>query len=273
MTQKEIIDRVVNIALEQVGTAETPKGSNVNKYAKFFDDLRKQGIDIYNGAKQGASWCDIFADYIYIQATSIEVGPKMIYQPLNGCGAGCKFSAGYYRNNKAFYAAPEVGDQIFFGEKGKETHTGIVVKVTDKMVYTVEGNTDDQVKAKSYQKSNKNIAGYGRPNWSVAVKALSADKPAAKPKEKPKENPKPTTPSKPVTPSKPTVATKTYVVVCPKGLNIRKSYSDSSPKIGALNYGAKIQVSKEEKGWVKLANRDGWCCIGSKGVKYLKLKK
>ncbi len=263
MTQKEIIDRVVSIALEQVGTVETPKGSNVNKYAKFFDDLRKQGIDIYNGAKQGASWCDIFADYIYIQATSIEVGPKMIYQPLNGCGAGCKFSAGYYRNNKAFYAAPEVGDQIFFGEKGKETHTGIVVKVTDKMVYTVEGNTDDQVKAKSYQKSNKNIAGYGRPNWSLAVKALSADKPAEKPKETPK----------PATPSKPTVVTKTYVVIARKGLNIRKAPSASSAKIGALNYGTKIEVTKEEKGFVKLANRDGWCCIGSKGVKYLKLKK
>ena len=263
MTQKEIIDRVVSIALEQVGTVETPKGSNINKYAKFFDDLRKQGVDIYNGAKQGAPWCDLLADYVYIQATSIDAGPKMIYQPLNGCGAGCKFSAGYYRNNKAFYKTPEVGDQIFFGEVGKETHTGIVVKVTDKMVYTVEGNTDNQVKSKSYQKTNGKIAGYGRPNWSFAVKALSEDKPAEKPKEK----------TKPATPSKPTVATKTYVVIARRGLNIRKAPSDTSAKIGALDYGAKIEVTKAEKGFVKLANRDGWCCIGSKGVKYLKLKK
>ena len=41
MSKKEIIDRVVQIAKSQVGTVETPKGSNKNKYSKFFDDLRK----------------------------------------------------------------------------------------------------------------------------------------------------------------------------------------------------------------------------------------
>jgi hypothetical protein len=157
---------------------------------------------------------------------------------------------------------------VFFFASGDINHTGIVVRVVGGSIVTVEGNSSDQVAERCYSTGDSKIAGYGRPNWSFAVKALSAGKPAAKPKD-----PKPVTPSKPATPSKPTVATKTYVVVCPKGLNIRKSYSDSSPKIGALNYGAKIQVSKEEKGWVKLANRDGWCCIGSKGVKYLKLKK
>ena len=68
-------------------------------------------------------------------------------------------------------------------------------------------------------------------------------------------------------------STKTYVVIARKGLNIRKAPSATSAKIGALKYGTKIEVTKEEKGFVKLANRDGWCCIGSKGVKYLKLKK
>jgi len=257
--QKEIIDRVITLALEQVGTVETPKGSNINKYAKFFDDLRKQGIDIYNGAKQGASWCDIFADYIYIQATSVTIATKMIYQPLNGCGAGCKFSAGYYRNNKAFYATPEVGDQIFFGSAGKETHTGIVVKVTDKMVYTVEGNTDNQVKSKSYQKNNKNIAGYGRPNWSLAVKAMSADKPAEKPKEDPKPAP---------APAKPKTTAKEYTVTPPIGLNIRKGAGKYFPKVGAFAYGATIKVSSISKGWAKLADRDGYVASA-----YIKLKK
>lgn len=170
MDKNEIIARVVQIANAQVGTAETPKGSNKNKFAAFFDDLRKSGVKIYNGLKNGASWCDVFADYCYIMATSVEIGPKMIYQPLNGCGAGCRFSAEYYRNHKAWFNEPEVGDQIFFGKVGEESHTGVVVKVTPKMVHTVEGNTENMVKAKSYQKSAARIAGYGRPNWELAVK-------------------------------------------------------------------------------------------------------
>lgn len=249
MTQKEIIDRVVKIATEQVGTVETPKGSNVNKYAKFFDDLRKQGVNIYNGPKQGASWCDVFADYVYIQATSIEIGPRMIYQPLNGCGAGVKFSAEYYRKNKAFFKTPEVGDQIFFGEEGKETHTGVVVKVTDKMVYTVEGNTDNQVKNKSYQKNNGKITGYGRPNWSLAAKAMSA--PAEKPKEEPKPEPKPA-------PAKPKESSNEYKVTAKHGLNIRKGAGKHFPKLGVLSYGAAIKVSQISKGWAKLADRAGY---------------
>ncbi len=192
MDKNEIIARVVQIANAQVGTVETPKGSNKNKFAAFFDDLRKSGVKIYNGLKNGASWCDLFADYCYIQAVGVEIGPKMIYQPLNGCGAGCRFSAQYYRDHKAFFKDPEIGDQIFFGKAGEESHTGIVVKVTPKMVHTVEGNTGNEVKAKSYQKSAARIVGYGRPNWQMAVDAEEKEDPAPitnEPSEKPKEEP------------------------------------------------------------------------------------
>lgn len=272
-------NKLLDVAKSQVGYHEkksdkdldskTANSGNKNytKYAEFFDDLRKQKVYVFNYEKNPAEWCAIFVIYCFSMAYGVETATKMLFLPSKSSAAGCSFFAQYFRDKKAFKSSPAVGDAIFFGSKGKESHVGLVTKVTEKMVYTIEGNKSNEVKECSYKQDNKNIAGYGRPNWSLAVKALSADKPAEKPKEKPKE------PPKPATPSKPTVATKTYVVVCPKGLNIRKSYSDSSPKIGALNYGAKIQVSKEEKGWVKLANRDGWCCIGSKGVKYLKLKK
>lgn len=196
MDKQEIIARVVQIANAQIGTAETPKGSNKNKYAEFFDALRKQGVNIYNGNKNGVDWCDILADYCYIMGTSVEIGPRMIYQPLNGCGAGCKFSAQYYRNNKAFYTTPELGDQIFYGKDGKagtETHTGIVVKLTEKTIYTVEGNVSNEVKAKTVSRSQigKKIVGFGRPNWDYAVKAEAADEQPIlnKPSEKPSTAP------------------------------------------------------------------------------------
>lgn len=289
MTQKEIIDRVVAIALEQVGTTETPKGSNKNKYASFFDDLRKQGVDVYNGAKQGVSWCDIFADYVYIQATSIEIGPKMIFQPLDGCGAGCKFSAEYYRKNKSFYKTPEVGDQIFYGkdgEAGTESHTGIVVKLTEKTIYTVEGNTDDQVKAKTVSKTQigKKIVGFGRPNWSYAVKELNKDeKPATTPTvpSNSKETVKPTTPAKSkktiVAPVVPLEIKKSYaktwtVNTDTDPLRLRKGPGTNYAKLALIPKGAKVTSQGRYTGawlFVTYETKDtiykGFCFI-----KYLK---
>lgn len=257
MDKQEIIARVVQIANAQIGTAETPKGSNKNKYAEFFDALRKQGVNIYNGFKNGASWCDLFADYCYIQATSVEIGPRMIYQPLNGCGAGCSFSAGYYRAHGAFVSEPEVGDQIFFGKKGKTfsenkfEHTGVVVKVTPKMVYTVEGNTSNEVKVKSYQKSAARILGYGRPNWDLAVKAEEDEtptEPAPAPiQNKPAKEPAKPSPSKkvitaPITPkSKNAAYAKTWTVATnEKPLRLRQGPGTNYAKMARISKGTKV---------------------------------
>jgi hypothetical protein len=89
-------------------------------------------------------------------------------------GAGCKYSAGYYRNAGRFYTSPKPGDQIFFGKKGNESHTGIVYKVDSSKVYTIEGNTSGAsgvvangggVFKKSYSLTYNKIVGYGRPRY------------------------------------------------------------------------------------------------------------
>ena len=254
--------KVIEIAESQIGYTE--KGTNQTKYAKFFDT---EYPNFYNGKKQGAEWCDIFVDWCFVQAYGFKDAIKLLCQPTKSCGAGVTFSYDYYKAKKQTGSTPKVGAQIFFRankDSKKPNHTGLVVAVekTDKYykITTIEGNKSNSVKKCVYTTDTK-IFGFGYPDYDM-------DKAQATPvASKPKEDPKP------VTPSKPTVATKTYVVVAKSGLNIRKAPSATSAKIGALSYGAKIEVTKEEKGFVKLANRDGWCCIGSKGVKYLKLKK
>lgn len=176
--------KVIDIANREVGTKETPV--NRQKYSKYFDDLRNQGIFVYNYKKQGVAWCDIFVDYCFAQAFGPVEGMKKIFQPMKGTGAGCKFSAQFYRNNNAFYPYPMVGDQVFFGPSGNESHTGIVTKVTKDRFYTVEGNTSNMVKAHSYSNTNKRISGFGRPNYTAV----------AKPDPKPtKPDPKPARPT------------------------------------------------------------------------------
>lgn len=162
MTDQE---RVINFAMAEVGYKETPK--NITKYSAYFE-----GTDFYNGSKGngktwGAEWCDIFVDYCFCNVFGMEKGRAMLYQPKKSCGAGCKFSAGYYKAAKKFYTVPKPGDQIFFIVGNDINHTGIVTKVTASRVYTVEGNSNNAVQTHSYALDNKKIAGYGRPDYSL----------------------------------------------------------------------------------------------------------
>lgn len=136
-------------------------------YTKYARDLDVLGY--YNGRKNGYDFCDVFADWCFTECFGFPLGREMEYQPAKSTGAGCKYSLGFYKKAGACYSSPEVGDQIFFRGTTDIGHTGIVVKVTDKYVYTVEGNVNKEVKARSYAKSNAKIAGYGRPNWELAA--------------------------------------------------------------------------------------------------------
>lgn len=95
----------------------------------------------------------------------------MLYQPLQSAGAGCLYSVGYYKQANAFHRTnPRIGDQIFFSYSyGEYSHTGIVVEVNGNTITTVEGNTSDSVGRRTYETSNRSIAGYGTPNWDLAL--------------------------------------------------------------------------------------------------------
>ena len=169
--------KVIQVALQEVGYLEKKDNSNLdsktanagyNNWTKYARDLDKLGV--YNFAKNGFDWCDIFADWCFVQAYGLDNMVKMLYQPLKGLGAGCTYSMGYYRDNNA-----EAGDQCFFSRDGWKTsyHTGLVEKVEGGRIYTVEGNTSNAsgviangggVARKSYPIS---IAMYGRPNYSI----------------------------------------------------------------------------------------------------------
>lgn len=185
MTKTQAIEKVSAWFRAQVGYLEKRTNdqledktanagrNNWNKYADYID---KNYPAFYNGRKNGYSWCDIFVDCGFIQVFGYKNALKMLYQPERSAGAGCKYSANYYRANNAFYNYPQVGDQVFFGEYGNEGHTGFVVEANGDFIYTIEGNTSsgygvesngDGVYLKRYNIKTQYIPGYGRPNWSV----------------------------------------------------------------------------------------------------------
>ena len=160
---------IVAIALAEVGYRE--KASNaylddktanagVANWTKYARDLAKAGY--YQANKNGYAWCDVFADWCFFKAYGAVEGQRIQCQtgPL---GAGCIYSAQYYRQKGRYDKTPKVGDQVFFQSGGTIGHTGIVVEVTDTTITTVEGNSSDQVKKNTYSRTSSYIAGYGHP--------------------------------------------------------------------------------------------------------------
>lgn len=154
------VEKIISLAKSEIGYREGK--NNVTKYADFFD---KQHSTFYNGKKQGVSWCDIFCDFLFVYTFGEERALDMLCQPKRSCGAGCKYSASYYRTAGRWGSTPKLGAQIFFGRMGSESHTGIVTSVTSTHVYTVEGNSGDMVKSHTYRISDSSIAGYGYPKY------------------------------------------------------------------------------------------------------------
>lgn len=188
--------RLIQIAEEEIGYLEKKSNSQLdhdtanagyNNWTKYARDLNKAGY--YNGNKNGYAWCDVFVDWCFLQLCNGDAKKaEWLICQTGDCGAGCTFSAGYYRTAGRFYKDPMPGDQIFFGDKGDESHTGIVYKVDSSKVYTIEGNTSGAagvvangggVFKKSYARNDSRIAGYGRPRYDAEI-VVEPTKPAKK---------------------------------------------------------------------------------------------
>lgn len=177
--QNNAIETILNLARGEVGYKEKASNSNLNdknanagsgnytKYAKELDSM----TDWYNGAKNGYAWCDIFYDWLFYKCFGTQLGRQMICQPAKSCGAGCLYSAQYYKQSGRWFTSPQPGDQVFFTyNPGEYSHTGIVESVSNGMVVTIEGNTTDSVGRRTYPIGSSNIAGYGRPKWDLITK-------------------------------------------------------------------------------------------------------
>lgn len=192
ITANDAISQIVALAKAQVGYKEKRTNDNLydftanagsgnwNMYAK---DIDTKWPNFYNGKKNGYSWCDIFVDWLFLTKFGYENALKMLYAPEKSAGAGCSYSANFYRAKGQFFNTPKVGDQVFFGQFGNEGHTGIVIAVEGNIMRTIEGNTSggagidangDGVYEKTYNWRTTYIPGYGRPNYATVSNGESS---------------------------------------------------------------------------------------------------
>lgn len=177
MTKTEAINIILNIARLELDYHEknsnkdlddkyANSGSgNYTKYARDLDAVR----NFYNGKKQGFAYCDVTYDWFHYKAWGAEMAMKVLCQPEYSAGAGCLFSAQYYKQYGRWHEKnPNVGDQIFFSYKlGEYSHTGLVESISASTITTIEGNTSNMVARRTYNINDSKIIGYGTPRWEL----------------------------------------------------------------------------------------------------------
>ena len=180
MAEQGTPERLVEIALAEVGTIEGPK-DNETKYGAF----TKANFQ---------PWCGSFVMWCADQA-GVKV-PNTVYTP-----SGAEWFIGKKRWSLAEEAQPKAGDIAYFDFPSdgvdRISHVGIVVKDNeDGTVTCVEGNTSpdkkgDQrnggevcLKIRAYKKKNRSklkpnlpvaIVGFGRPNFKKDATAKTVD--------------------------------------------------------------------------------------------------
>lgn len=187
-------EKVIALAISHVGYLEKASNSqlddfganvgskNYTKFARDLDAVPK----LFNGKKQGFAWCGVFVVWLFAKAFGVEAAKKLLCLPDNSLAAGCGYAARYYQAKGQFYKSnPKPGDQIFFLDSvGDVGHTGLVYKVDNRYVYTIEGNTSPQtgvvgngggVYKKQYALSDNRIYGYGRPDYDGVFYEVTED--------------------------------------------------------------------------------------------------
>lgn len=164
--------KLLAIAAGQIGYKEKESNSQLDNpsanagdenFTKYARDLRAAGY--YQASKQGCEWCDMFVDWCFLKLCGTRAKAEEIICQTGLYGAGCKYSAQYYKQQNRFYTSnPKPGDQIFFNNY---SHTGIVEKVENGVITTIEGNTKNMVARRTYKVGSSSIDGYGRPKYDV----------------------------------------------------------------------------------------------------------
>ncbi len=140
----ELQQRLINIALKEVGQHEVPLGSNSGPRVMEYQattDLKKP--------KTGWAWCAAFVDWCilqWLQDPEVRVALKLSPKDIESWRPKTALAYGYtaWAKSKGIKVLPKgsvakVGDIIMFNNA---SHVGLVEKVVNNLIYTVEGNTN-----------------------------------------------------------------------------------------------------------------------------------
>lgn len=115
------------------------------------------------GLSERAEWCAMFVSWCADQAGLLNTGAIPKFE-------NCVWGANWFKDNAGWAdgsAEPSPGDIIFFDWEpdGYPDHVGIVEKCEGGLVYTIEGNVNDDCAQGRYYVGDTCIFGYGLPAY------------------------------------------------------------------------------------------------------------
>lgn len=140
--------KALDAARSQLGVREAT-GNNDGIPSKRYMDGRKE------------PWCANFVSWAFRQTGHPLPGNQRSLASVQYMEDQMKKAGKFHRGT------PAAGDVIFFknrggSDSGPGRHVGIVEKVENGYVYTIEGNSSNGVNRRKYKLDNGRIAGYGR---------------------------------------------------------------------------------------------------------------
>lgn len=151
----------IELAYSQLGVYED-EGDNKGTMEKY-------------GGGAGVPWCAAFVSWLYGKGQEGIESPLDFNASVSGLRSQAQ-EAGYYSEVGTYTPVP--GD-IMIQKSNGASHTGIVVGVDDKYIYTIEGNSGDAVRERKYEigsSSYGKISGWIRMNeWSGGSSDIPRD--------------------------------------------------------------------------------------------------
>lgn len=124
------------------------------------------------GFDERVAWCACYVSWCANECGYIDKG---IIPKFSGCENGIawfKEKNEWHDRGESYY--PIVGDIIFFdwydengNQDGTSDHVGIVTRtdITNRTIYTIEGNTSDKCAERMYSFDDVQVMGYGSPKY------------------------------------------------------------------------------------------------------------
>lgn len=153
--------RVLDVARSQLGTVESPPGSNRTRYGAAY-------------GMNGAAWCAIFVWWVFREAGLSSLIPKTAYTPT---------FADWFKARGQWGVTPRPGALVFFDFPGdgvdRISHVGLVEAANrDGSIVTIEGNTTAGTSGSQrdgggvWRRTRKaGVVGYGYPRYPATPAA------------------------------------------------------------------------------------------------------
>lgn len=143
-------------------------GDTLNYSDTYYSEWYIGGYTESNGWTHDTAWCSCFVSWGLEQSRGFIQGTTPKYASVNSF-KDALIRTGAWKDSTY---TPQPGDLIFFNwDGGVLDHVGVVEKVENGYVYTIEGNSgattsgNGSVRQKHYSLNDPRIAGYGLINW------------------------------------------------------------------------------------------------------------